>query len=75
MEGPIAEEGLGDRVGMGQLPSEGEHLTLPHPGLLRVAEGEERLGEPEQADHARVDGVDEARAPVPHGVVEGEPAF
>jgi len=75
MEGPIAEEGLSDRVGMRQLPGGGERLALPHLGLLRVAEGEERLREPEQADYARVDGVDEARAPVSHRVVEGERAL
>ena len=72
MEGRIVEEGLSDRVGMSQLPGGGERLALPHPGLLRVAEDKERLGEPEEADHARVDGVDKARVPVPHGIVEGE---
>ena len=48
MEGPIAEQGLRDRVGMGERSGGGDRLALPRPCLLGVAEGEERVGEPVQ---------------------------
>ena len=54
-------EGDGQRVGMGQLAGVGERLAVPRPGLLRIAEDDEHVGEPGQAHHARVDGVDEGR--------------
>ena len=54
MKGPIAEDGLSDRVGMGQLVGRGECLVAPRPGLFRVAKPEKRMGKPVQADYARV---------------------
>jgi hypothetical protein len=74
-EGPIAEERLSDRIGMGECPGKVECLVAPRPGQPWIAEDEKRMGQPVQADHTRVDGVDEPRLPVSDGIVEGEPAL
>jgi hypothetical protein len=43
--------------------------------LLRIAEREKHVDEPEQADHTRVEGVDEGRAAVPLRLVEIQSLF
>ena len=51
----------------------GERLRHPRPGLLWVPLSQEDVDEPEQADHARVEGVDQGGTPVPPGIVERQP--
>src|SRR4051794_41616943 len=40
--------------------------------LLRVSENEVQMRQPGQAHHPGIDRINEARAPVPHRIVEGE---
>ena len=66
--------GVRQRVGMSQLPSVSKRLAALRPSLVRVTLHKQRVGKPVQANHARVEGVNEARAPVASGLVEREPA-
>ena len=73
MEDAGQAKGVSQRVGVGQLAGVGERLAVPRQGLLGITEHDRARGTShDRADHARVEGVDEGRAAVPHGVVEGE---